>query len=115
VVFFHPQAEAEEEMIYSVWNQPERKYHYFQTPEKERRVNSPRPTHIPWHQLGTSAHRAAWPLPSNATFVGRGDHARGRVAKPSSLGLVDVDWNLMKIALAALSALLVYKYVLKAK
>lgn len=67
-------------MIYSVWNQGARKYDYYESPEVQKQLHAPVPSHIPAAELGANIDQAAWPLPASAVIVGRGDVAKGRIA-----------------------------------
>ena len=67
-------------MMYSVWNQGQKGYDYYQTQTPHNKVNSRSPGHIPTKTLGATVPQAAWPLPAGAKLIGRGDIARGHVA-----------------------------------
>lgn len=89
-------------MIYSVWNQAERRYDYYATPDKQKTANTPKARHIrPAHALGVPPEAAAWPLPAGARLIGHGDYARGRIASRGgqALGFLPVDISLNKILL----------------
>lgn len=75
-------------MIYSVWDHGARRYAYYQTPEMADAVNAPSPKHLSEGDdpLGLVPEEAAWPLPANATPVGFGKIAKGKIASSESLG-----------------------------
>lgn len=68
-------------MMYSVWNQPARKFDYYETTQEQLGANTPAPKHISASKLGVPADHAGWPLPANAKLVGSGDMAKGRIAR----------------------------------
>lgn len=74
-------------MRFSVWNAGTRQFDYFENAEPET-TNSAKPTHLTSRTLGSTVEQSAWPLPANATPVGSGPHAIGRVAiaRSSALG-----------------------------
>lgn len=68
-------------MIYSVWEHGNRRYAYYQTPDRSDAVNSPSPKHLSGtSELGLVPDEAAWPLPSNAKLIGYGKTAKGQIA-----------------------------------
>lgn len=73
-------------MLYSVWDPSARSYDYYQTAAAAPTA-PPDPTHLERKALGLATEEAAWPLPSDARWVGRGAVARGVVAaKRGALG-----------------------------
>lgn len=91
-------------MMYSVWNQHERRYDYYRSSERDDNVNAPAPKHLGSSDHGIPAAQAAWPLPAGAELVGRGDLPRGRIARRGGapLGALDLDSSpALKIAGAA--------------
>jgi hypothetical protein len=69
-------------MIYSVWNQPARKYDYFESNGVQAVANTPTPKHVRSRRSGVSIESALWPLPGGSVKVGSGDLVRGRLASP---------------------------------
>lgn len=74
-------------MIYSVWNQADQAYHYYQTPGGDAETHAGRPKHLRQTPLGLAPEEAAWPLPSGARYVGRGEQPCGYIASSRSDGL----------------------------
>lgn len=102
-------------MIYSVYNVGARGYDYYENGAAEASANVEKPPHLVSRTLGSTIDQAAWPLPANAKLVGHGEHAIGRVASRSSgsaLGAFELgNLTVTKAALLAVSAFLVWKYV----
>ena len=84
-------------MIYSVWNQGARAYDYYESPEVQKTLNTPSPSHIPAKEFGATVMQASWPLPASARKVGSGEFAKGRIASVrralSPVGVIDMDTN----------------------
>lgn len=105
-------------MMFSVWNQPMRRYDYYQSSKPEMEANVEKPSHLRQRTLGSTVEQSAWPLPLNARRVGFGDVAQGRIASAnggSSLGALEGDRSMVSAAMLFLSAYLVWKYVVPAK
>ena len=99
-------------MIYSVWNQGARAYDYYESPELQKTLNTPIPSHIPSKDMGATVAQAAWPLPASARKVGSGEFAKGRVASRSAsspLGAISMDANTIGILGLGLAAFLLWK------
>lgn len=79
--------------MFSVWDHANRVYKYYESPEASAATSAPKPAHLRSATLGMSPEEAAWPLPSNAKFVGRGKYPRGQIASTQSsgngLGMID--------------------------
>ncbi len=71
-------------MIYSVWNQPDRRFDYYESDDRDPSANVEPPGHLRARTLGSTPDQAAWPLPPGARRVGHGAWARGRVASIAS-------------------------------
>lgn len=95
-------------MIFSVWNQPARRYDYYRHPrlEGEPEANVPKPRHLTHDPRGVSPERAGWPLPRGAKKVGSGDYPVGRVA---ALGGVDMSPNTMILLGLGIAALVMWR------
>lgn len=94
-------------MIYSVWNQPNRSYDYYETGIQQLGANTPSPTHIKRSDLGVPVDQVGWPLPPNSTKVGSGDIAKGRIASlPKHTGLGDVSFPKSSFVFVAIGVLL---------
>jgi hypothetical protein len=105
-------------MVYSVWNQPMRRYDYYQSSKPEMEANVEKPSHLRNRALGSTVEQSAWPLPLNARRVGFGDVAKGRVASTNgggALGGFEPDLGLAGAAMLFFSAYLLWKYVVPAK
>lgn len=79
-------------MIYSKWNQADRLYHYYETPEKSHASSAPAPAHLRVSGLGATPDEAGWPLPDNATFVGTGKYPKGHIASSGTPGFSTTSW-----------------------
>ena len=104
-------------MLYSVWNQPQRRFDYYQTPNPEAEANVESPSHLRNRTLGSTVEQSAWPLPLNARQVGFGDVAKGRVASAggSALGASEGGSSMLVAGMLFVSAFLLWKYVAPAK
>lgn len=105
-------------MIYSVWNQGNSAYDYYEDDVKQASLNAPTPKHLSNRTLGSTVDQAGWPLPAGARLVGSGPSAVGKVASRTSgraLGAVDLGSPTTKAALLVVSAVLIYKYVVKGR
>lgn len=105
-------------MLYSVWNQHEGAYDYYETDERQDRVNSRAPKHLSPREHGVPVAEAAHRLPGSARRVGRGERAVGKIARegggPLSLGALDAHPNMrgaVIVAGAAAAGYLAYKVV----
>lgn len=103
-------------MIYSVWSQAQRAYDYYRTPERSEDTSAPKASHLRHGPLGLAPEDAAWPLPANAVWYGRGKYAKGFIASARSpgqalSGLLNIDFTITNLGLLALSGYLVWKYV----
>ena len=79
-------------MIYSSWNQAQGAYDYWQTPGGgEPKINVEKPTHIASRALGSTVEQAAWPMPTNAVYVGSGEDAVGRITAPAGTDALSDD------------------------
>ena len=76
-------------MLYSVWR--DGGYDYYETPSSTADQETPNPRHLRERvttEIGLAVEEAAWPLPPQAQPAGRGEDARGMIARVSSgLGL----------------------------
>ena len=91
-------------MLYSVWNQTQKGYDYYEAPDKaDGVVNAPKPKHLSSSVLGISPESASWPLPSNAKRVGFGRYPKGRVA--SSKGVLSGLGSFLGVSLTPLNIL----------
>jgi hypothetical protein len=71
-------------MIYSVWDAGSRSYDYYQTAAAPPTA-PPEPTHLRKEALGLAPEDAAWPLPGDARWIGRGKEAKGKIAAQRSV------------------------------
>jgi hypothetical protein len=86
---------------FSVWNAGTQQFDYFEDGVPET-TNVAKPAHLTSRTLGSTVEQSAWPLPANATPVGSGPHAVGRVAiaRSGALGADDGGTiSLVKIGL----------------
>lgn len=99
-------------MHYSVWNQGQGRFDYYQDHRVQAELNTPAPTHIPARPLGSTVDQAAWPLPADATPIGHGLVPVGRVAaRPraaGALGAADRD-DAVRAGLLLLAAVVAWK------
>ncbi len=103
-------------MTYSVWNQGDGLFDYYETATPQREVNVEPPTHLRGgRQMGATPEEAAWPLPAAAKRVGQGPLARGRIATSHrrALGAFAMDSGLFTLGALGLGAFVVWKYVLQ--
>jgi hypothetical protein len=101
-------------MIYSVWNQPARKFDYFETTQQQLGANTPSPKHISASNMGVPIDHAGWPLPPGARKVGSGDQAKGRVASNpraprAGLGAIPVNTATIGLIGLGLAAFFLWK------
>jgi hypothetical protein len=97
-------------MIYSVWNQGKELYDYYESPEVNNKLNTPKPKHLKNKPFGLTVTQAAWPLPSNARYVGSGDIAKGKIAsRPGALGAFEGSGSMMPLLLLAGVAVILWK------
>lgn len=97
-------------MIYSVWNQGKSLYDYYESPNVQQKLNTPKPTHLASKPFGLTVDQAAWPLPGNAKYTGSGDLAKGRIASRSSGGLGAFEGGSMApMILLGLAAFVLWK------
>lgn len=98
---------------YSVWNQGVRAYDYYESPEVQKTLNSPLPSHIPAKELGATVAQASWPLPASARKVGSGEFAKGRIASVhralSPVGAINMDTNTVVMISFGVAAFLLWK------
>lgn len=74
-------------MFYSVWNQGQGRFDYYQDQRVQQELNAPPPTHLRARPLGSTVDQAAWPLPANARLTGHGLAPIGRIAaRPGAPG-----------------------------
>lgn len=82
-------------MHYSVWNQGQGRFDYYQDQRVQQELNTPAPTHIRARPMGSTVDQAAWPLPADARLIGHGAVPVGRVAarpgRPAALAGVEGD------------------------
>ena len=98
-------------MIYSVWNQAEKRYDYFANGAKNGKVHAPSPKHIrSGSKLGATAVSSAWRLPTGAKLVGHGDIAKGRVAIAGAQDF-GIPLTITQFALLGAAAWLAWKFV----
>jgi hypothetical protein len=97
-------------MIYSVWDAGSRSYDYFQTAAATPTA-PPEPTHLRSKALGLAPEDAAWPLPADAQWIGRGAQAKGKVASRRSGGALGdfASGNALPMVGLALAAYLLWR------
>ncbi len=70
--------------LYSVWDPQRRTYDYFEA-AGDLPLGPPDPRHMRGKPaLGMAPAKASWPLPLGARHVGRGAHARGKIAETAA-------------------------------
>lgn len=102
-------------MTYSVWDQSIKAYRYYETPEPQETVNSPKPRHVRGGRIGAAPEQAAWPLPGNARETGTGQYPRGHVATRRGAlgGLIDIDLTPTNVLLIGALGYMVYQFLWK--
>jgi len=99
-------------MIYSVWNQGQGVFEYYEDGVPQTQLNVEKPSHIAERTLGATVEQAAWPLPPAARLTGHGPVPVGRIAARKSgvalAGLTD-DLSLVKIGMLAGAAYIAVK------
>jgi hypothetical protein len=76
-------------MIYSVWNDSDKLYHYYDGPDPSKDIPAPQHLISSASQIGVPADNASWPLPKNAVMTGKGPQARGMIATIAQ----PIDWK----------------------
>ena len=73
-------------MVYSVWDNINRKYDYYKDAVVNTDTHSPKPKHLKATKMGLTPEQASWPLPPTAKKIGSGQAGALQISSRKSVG-----------------------------